>query len=178
MPQADLASGQPTYASSNLDTLCTLISQNYVIDILGLPSAWNPTVHQPRFENPFVQKQGGGGGQPGGEGVAGATTSNVCPVLKNLMQPYYAKYDKLHLNNMLKGVNMKQSELPYLHGVKFLCYSYILGRCAKYYCSMAHINWRDHTPGFFPALATTLAPAVKAFVNKEGGGRKQKQNQV
>ncbi len=166
----------------------------------SFPEQWNSSVTQARPATGIV-------GVPMVIGTSGAATvvsgvtagstkttktkaqtqlrqTNIHPIIKTGMEPYFKKVQSIRLLQLLGHLNITVDDLPTLpsgvSGVSGLCYNFILGYCNNPACTRldGHVAATDIPDEFATELMQKLRPAMAHFVANGAPPQRKRRRQT
>ena len=190
--------GDIIFPRSNLIELEPILRTQTMLLRSSFPERWNPGSTQSFSDAGTTAFHTVVGGSSGVTVVSGVTTgstktqkpksqaklrqTNIHPLIKTAMEPYFKKVQGIRLLQMLSHCNLTVDDLPSLQssGASNLCYNFILGYCNNPTCTRldGHVAATDISDEFATELLQKLRPAMNEFIANGAPRRPKRRRQT
>jgi hypothetical protein len=183
------------FPRSNLIELEPILRMQTPLLRSSFSDRWNPGIihHGMERATAFPNIVGGSSGATVISGVTAGSSktqqskaqaklrqTNIHPLIKAAMEPYFKKIQSVRLLQLLSHSNLTVDDLPTLPSTTTLCYNFILGYCNNPTCtrSEGHVAATDITDEFATELLQKLRPAMTAFIVNRAPKRPKRRRQT
>jgi hypothetical protein len=190
--------GDIIFPRSNLIELEPILRTQTPLLRSSFPDRWNPGTSYSTPDAGTTAVPTVVGGSSGATVISGVTAgstktqktksqaklrqTNIHPMIKTAMEPYFKKVQGIRLLQMLSHCNLTVDDLPSLpsSGASNLCYNFILGYCNNPTCTRldGHVAATDISDEFATELLQKLRPAMNEFIANGAPRRPKRRRQT